>query len=278
MSITNRISLLRSNPGMLGEYIGWLVTRFSGRKPIRKLKCKNGDIYFREWITFSEYWMFRDLIPSNEIAFMEQVLHKNDKPSVAFDIGANIGTFSCWMASLGNEVHSFEPIPTTFCRLQSNLAFNRPTGVSHLNCCGIGAETGLVSFEIQTKAPAKNRIATANAKETQSIAIFSLDDYCESKGVEYIDFAKVDVEGMEPLVLRGARNLLNQKQIGVMLLEVCPWNLEHAGMSVEILYAEICECDYEPFTLSDDGSVGQILSFDELKTMELENIVLLPKK
>ena len=48
----------------------------------------------------------------------------------------------------------------------------------------------------------------------------TLDDFCDENNVEFIDFLKIDVQGAEFKVLKGAKKALSEKRIGVIQLEV----------------------------------------------------------
>src|SRR5262249_33608717 len=52
-----------------------------------------------------------------------------------------------------------------------------------------------------------------------SVQITTLDAYCAANGVQFIDILKIDVEGRERDVIKGAENLLNAKKIAVLILE-----------------------------------------------------------
>jgi len=111
---------------------------------------------------------------------------------------------------------------------------------------------------------------------TQVVAAIDLDEYCHSQKVAFIDFLKIDVEGMEPYVLQGARALLAERRIAAILIEICPGNLRAVGLSPAELYREFETARYSPFALNDDGKPGAKLSLPEIEAMSLTNVVLLP--
>lgn len=186
------------------------------------------------------------------------------------------------MAARGHTVHSFEPIPDTFCRLKRNVKLNNLLDRVHLNCLAVGKEQGLVSFHIEENAPATNRLAlpeelaTRNVTSLQLVAVTSLDSYCQTRGVKTIDLLKVDAEGMEPYVLQGAGGLLRERKIAAILIEICPVMLRSAGLSPSALYREFESAQYSPYVLKDDGSPGAKLSLAEIEAISLANVVLLP--
>ncbi len=281
MKLSSKIQSLRSNPGMLSAYARWTGAKlFSGHPARIPLP---GGAQIGEWLSFSEYWSFHDIMPESERLFVERCLAgKAERKGVAFDIGANVGAFTCLMAALGSTVHSFEPIPETFCRLKNNVKFNGLLGHTRLNCLAVGKEPGLVTFHIEENAAATNRLALPgeltlnNSASTQLVAATSLDDYCTRQDISDIDFVKLDVEGMEPYVLQGARALLKERRIKAILIEICPVNLQTVGLTPADLFREFEIAGYSPYALNADGQVGAKLLLPAIESMTLVNVVLLP--
>ena len=281
MKLTSKIQSVASDPTMLSAYARWVSSKlFTGKPPRLPLP---GGSSIGEWLSFSEYWMFHDVITEPERLFVERCLAKKaGGRGAAFDIGANVGAFTCLMASLGHTVHSFEPIPETFCRFKNNVKSNGLLDRCRLNCMAAGRGRDLVTFRIYEDSPAENRMALAGGKpgnrttSTQVVAAIDLDEYCRSQSVEYIDFLKLDVEGMEPYVLQGAKELLRLRKIAAILIEICPVNLRSVGLSPADLYREFETARYSPYALSSDGRPGARLSLGGIEAMTLANVVLLP--
>ena len=84
----------------------------------------------------------------------------------------------------------------------------------------------------------------------------SLDDFIRSQGFARVDVMKVDVEGAELLVFRGARELLSREDAPLILYEGYSWCT--AGFHyhpVEIMWF-LEECGYQLFVL--DGASGRV--------------------
>jgi FkbM family methyltransferase len=280
MNLTSKIQAVAANPAMLSAYSRWVGSQlFSGKSPRLPLP---GGARLGGWLSFSEYWSFQHIIPETERLFVERCLANKTGRATAFDVGANVGAFTCLMAFQGHTVHSFEPVPETFCRLKSNVKFNGLLDRAHLNCLAVGKEQGLVTFQIEEDSAATSQMALPekssgnNATSTQLVAVVSLDGYCNRQGIQNIDFLKVDVEGMEPYVLQGARALLQERRIAAMLIEICPVNLRAVGLFPTDLYREFESVRYSPYALNNDGTPGRKLSLAEIRQMSLVNAALLP--
>jgi FkbM family methyltransferase len=246
-------------------------------KPRRVVDMALPGISVGEWISFSEYWSYYYHATQNERDFIEKMIGRAGASAIVIDVGANVGLFTCWLGALGHKVHSFEPIPETFCRLAKNVAHNDLTRNVVLNCMAVGEKSGIVQFEVKDESPGTNRIATGRTESPRHVPCISIDEYAEAAGISAIDFMKIDVEGMEPTVLRGASMMMKKSAICAMLVEVCPWNLRHVGMSPTLLHEIIIENGYEAFAIDDDGHPGVRLAARDLEAMQLENIAVLPK-
>jgi hypothetical protein len=69
-----------------------------------------------------------------------------------------------------------------------------------------------------------------------------------------IRLLKIDVEGHERSVLRGARRLFTQRKCDAVLMELNPGALASAGTSVDDLVADMEEAGYEPFKVDEAGT------------------------
>lgn len=281
MTVPENIRTLVRNPAMQRAFAKWTLSRILKRGGPRVVLHEGA--YLGSWSSFSEYWTFHGGVPVAERRLIANTFRALQN-AIAFDVGANVGAFTCLLPTLGAaEVHAFEPVPETFCRLRANVTANHLTNCCHLNCLAVGRSNDLVTFRIDAKASATNRLFVPGktkvppACSLQTIAAVTLDSYCESQGINRIDFLKIDVEGMEPAVLEGAANLLAQRRVGVALLEVCPVNLRSAGLDTDTLFRTIQATGYNACELLDDGHVGARLTYNEIESIELANVVLMPR-
>lgn len=120
--------------------------------------------------------------------------------AVVVDVGAYTGLYSILAAKNGARAHAFEPNHHAFARLQDNVAAN---GVQvYCSNCAVGAahgETGMVT---------NGATLTSGTRCTpgRGVEVLPLD----SLELRQCDAIKIDVEGMERLVLEGARELLRK--------------------------------------------------------------------
>lgn len=132
------------------------------------------------------------------------------KPKVIYDLGANIGIASLSLATLCPEarIYGFEPMPANYeiCS-QNYLNMNNARAFN----CAVGASSGTMGFEV-TDDPRGGRLATDTSLKTVNptkrieVAVWTIADLVEVKGLAPPDFLKVDVEGAELDVLHGLGN------------------------------------------------------------------------
>jgi hypothetical protein len=88
-----------------------------------------------------------------------------------------------------------------------------------------------------------------------------------------VDLLKVDVEGAEPLVFRGAKETLARNPQLAILMEWSPGQLMDAGFEPAQFAAELGELGLHPYSLHTNGTTAP-LSWDQLAQSDYGNIVL----
>ncbi len=175
------------------------------------------------------------------------------------DVGAYIGIFSCFMGKLVTEqgrVHAFEPSPRSFDRLVANIARNGLHNVL-ANRNAVYARHG--QFKLYSYSPPFESLSSLvhgqqirqgqpiKREDDQEVNAVTLDDYCEAKGISRVDLVKIDAEGTEADVLRGARRLLGEKRIGGILFEV--------GSGIREVLTFLSQYGFALFSLNDEGAL-----------------------
>jgi FkbM family methyltransferase len=141
------------------------------------------------------------------------------------DIGANIGCTALAFSSMAETVHAFEPSPSTYALLATNTAV-APNVVTHNY--GLGAKNG--SFEL-TFAPnnrsggyVSDQMKASEGHTVEKIVVKKLDGMLRSLNLRSVDFVKIDVEGFEASVIKGAAKMLKKYKPAVAM-ELNHWCL-----------------------------------------------------
>lgn len=140
-------------------------------------------------------------------------------PGMCFvDVGANEGLFTLLASAVvgsSGRVHAFEPSPRERSRLEANIKLNRLSNV-HVHPVALGSEQRIASLRVSNQAhPGQSTLGGFSYRETEEaysveVPVQTLDDVVERERPERIDLIKVDVEGSETAVLRGALESLHR--------------------------------------------------------------------
>lgn len=161
--------------------------------------------------------------------------------AVALDIGANIGAHTLPMAgSVGpnGKVYAFEPTQFAFEKLQKNINLNPDLkGRVVLEQMILGDSTTSLPDHIYSSWPLTSdstlhqrhggRLMRTTGAQTSSV-----DQYVREAGIRRLDLIKIDVDGHESAVLRGAHSTLTKMRPPIVM-EFAPYVLDEAGASVE---------------------------------------------
>jgi FkbM family methyltransferase len=141
----------------------------------------------------------------------------------AVDVGANIGIWAtCAARRVGanGAVHAFEPVPSTRDKLVANLHLNGQDWVSCPQLALSDAEGEATIFNsVATNSGAASLAVQGADASAVRVKTTTLDDYVERHGIAAIDLLKIDVEGGEQLVVRGAERLLSGPSAPILFWE-----------------------------------------------------------
>ena len=140
------------------------------------------------------------------------------------DVGANVGDTSLRLANAfpTATVHAFEPVSSTFAELSARTA-GHPRIKAHRLAFGTSSGTlALNLFDGSVFASATSRHAMMSRKSSigcENVPLVPLDRWCADNDIEVVDILKIDTEGFDAEVLRGASHLLGRGSIGFVYFE-----------------------------------------------------------
>jgi FkbM family methyltransferase len=160
------------------------------------------------------------------------------------DVGSNVGEvamhFARQVTSTG-EVHAFEPMPNVFAKLQRHVSANRLDNV-HLYNHGLGDAESVVTFD--SPAPGNRGASRVDVGgEGLKLRVRRLDDVVAERGLTRVDVVKIDVEGYEVHVLRGARETLTRFR-PTLAVECDDQHLRRCGESASSLSVVLRDLGY----------------------------------
>jgi FkbM family methyltransferase len=212
-----------------------------------------------------------------EQSFMLRFLHEG---MVVMDVGAHQGLYTLLASKkVGSKgkVIAFEPSPREFGRLKFNLMLNRcrnvrvenkaissTTGTGELFICQ-GRETGCNSL----RPP-----AVSEPTKPVRVSLTTLDEYSQDEGIGRVDFLKLDVEGAELDVLKGATQVLNNRPRPIIMCELADIRTEPWGYHSIEIYRFLAGRGYHWYSVTREG---QLHPCQEKKAFH-ENLLAVPEE
>jgi FkbM family methyltransferase len=149
------------------------------------------------------------------------VLNGKQDPLI-FDIGANIGqTIEELLATFKRpRIYSFEPSPTTFDTLRGKFG-GRPDIT--LENVAMGETGGTMPFHVTGNYSVNDSLLKpvwSDGGKEVPVRVDTVDEYCQRHDIPAIDLLKIDTQGYDLNVLRGAERMLRQGRITVFYIEV----------------------------------------------------------
>lgn len=254
------------------KFIGsWRDNDFWKEEPPRIIRDKRCGYYrivnISEWADRALYFLGRwyDL---EAALLVEALVQEGDR---VLDVGANYGHFSLAAAKAvgpSGSVVSLEPNPKAFARLSIHLVLNGLSWVEAKNI-GVSDTEGRLALSVPSINSGE---ATFGASKYEDVFVIEvpvqrLDDIASH---EKVHFLKIDVEGFEVHVLRGAKALLDRDR-PIVLSEVVEKHLASAGESRRSLSRFLEDRGYKSFRLGLKGrGASQRLSLEAMPAIECD--------
>jgi FkbM family methyltransferase len=185
----------------------------------------------------------------HEFEDMGFTLHFLRKKDLFIDIGANIGSYTILSSShVGSKTIAIEPVPSTFSNLVTNISINQiEDRVKALNIA-LGSKKGLITFT--SSLDSVNHVAIDSDKDIINVNIETLDDILIGQEIPVL--LKIDVEGYETEVVKGARRIINDDGLKAIIIELTGsgnrYGYNEDKIHEDLISAGFKACLYDPFT------------------------------
>jgi FkbM family methyltransferase len=198
---------------------------------VEKGQLKGCSLYLN---TFVGAWPLRMLRGEWEVETMKAIEAKVKPGWICFDVGGHIGYLTLFMATLtgeGGKVHAFEPLPYNVERIQRHVERNEKTAIVHVHPIALSNSNGSAVLHGSGLLPEScgahlSGVRTPPSGESlyERFSDFiveqrRIDDLVERNEVQPPNLIKIDVEGAEAEVLKGAMSTL-QKTKPVLIVEL----------------------------------------------------------
>jgi len=168
--------------------------------------------------TNGEYW------------FLQHVLRVAPL-GVILDVGANRGDWTAQALKFANahiHVHAFEPSQATRSMLSGRFRENAAVTVHPY---AVSDSVGQATFFCGQDGAGTNSLSAISGKHGEVVPVTTVDEFIRCAKLDQIDMVKIDTEGFDFLVLKGARSALTAGLIEVIQFEYnWRWLLNHASL------------------------------------------------
>lgn len=145
---------------------------------------------------------------------------------VFYDIGANVGAYSLIASKLGKceKVYSFEPVPGTFHELLLNTKLNGVDNILACNLC-LSDSNSTSIFRLSSDLPG-GALHTGINSDTNNVtssfvcSTITLDNFIQINAADIPNHIKIDVDGAELSILKGAKNTLANNLVKTIQIEM----------------------------------------------------------
>ena len=205
--------------------------------------------------------------------------------SHCIDVGSNFGYFTCLMARFcpAGRVIGIEADEKVAEIARDNALINGFYHAEIINAAVSDHDTDVQLYRRNTRS-GNTSIAKLNDQFTSSLGELPTEpfivkglriDDLMSKMDGRVDFMKVDVEGAEPLVFKGAPRTIDANPDLKIVMEWSPGQIREAGFEVPAFLDDLREMHLRPFDIRDGGLAP--LSFDELLNLPYRAGVVLKR-
>jgi FkbM family methyltransferase len=261
------------------SFVG-LLNMLWGRKNLQRVF----ERLHRAALKGMNYGRASDYNHNGEAAVLRRVrsMVRSTKP-ILFDVGANKGEFTkriieTWRAQ-AFELFAFEPSPETFAMLK--VAIGQSAAV-HLVNLGLGERKEDVDLffdktgsGLASVYPRDLGFRSIDFSRKETIALTTLDIFCEEHHIAAIDFLKLDVEGHELAVLRGGKRMFEAGKVGIVQFEFGGCNIDSRTFFRD--YYNFFAKDFKLYRILSNGFREIVTYSEDLEVFQSANYLAIRK-
>ncbi len=248
----------------LGDHLALTCTIFG-----HKMVVNTQDLSLSYHILLDGFWEL----------WVTKIIQEVVKPGwTIVEVGANMGYYSLLMASLvgsTGRVYAFEPNPMVYKLLKLNLEINGfldraiaiPKAVFDRSCC--------IEFGVALKHMGNSGVFTFGTFDEPakriSVEAVALDDFFAQN--KKINLIKIDAEGSEFFVLKGAQRVIAENPELIIIMEFVPKKKNIIGFDPGEALAQLTDRGFHIYRINEDGSLRKV-SVNEIMNIPYSELYL----
>ncbi len=207
--------------------------------------------------------------------------------AIIFDIGANIGSmsFSFAMQSPHGIVYAFEPTDFAFSKLIRNLSLNPAISTRIIpvqlfindHSTTMHQLTAYSSWKVDGSHVSTHPLHGGTIQPANQVPAITLDDYCQKNNIHRVDMIKIDTDGHEHQVLRGACKTI-EKHHPYIIFEMGLSLMEEFGFSFEECFRYFSSLGYTLLNCKNGKHITMENYYKEIPWSFTIDIVAIPTK
>jgi FkbM family methyltransferase len=236
MTIVSILKFITSHPlnrknktSAVIRFFKWQVNARLNPFPVIYPFTERSKLIIQKGMTGATGNLYCGLHEYHDMFFLLHFLRKED---LFVDIGANVGSYSVLAsAHVGSKVISIEPVPKTFSTLTQNILINQVNGNVTLLNVAAGSKKDTLKFT--SSFDTVNHVVASHEKveDVIDVKVDKLDSILNSDIPALI---KIDVEGFETEVIKGASHVLKENKLKAIIIELNGSGERYGYSEVEI--------------------------------------------
>jgi len=231
----------------LSRFFRWgLINKFSN-KSFDYDFIGSTKVRIKKTYSTAELQYYCGLSEFNDMGFLLHFLRQDD---LFIDIGANIGAYTLLASGhIGSKTIAFEPVPSTYLYLKENIGLNNIGSRTDLRNLGLSDSKGVLKFT--SGLDAINHVVYPDDSQDSVIEV-PVDTLDNSLGSLNPIMLKIDVEGYETMVIKGATETLNNNNLKAIIIELNglanEFGFDEVKIHEKLIETGFTPYGYDPFT------------------------------
>lgn len=201
----------------------------------------------------------------------------NLKPNDTFiDVGACIGDYSLFASSIitKGHIYAFEPYKKSIEMFEENILLNEIKNITVFD--GVASDkNGYEYLSIEKESEVNHIVHEKNMHNGIKVPSVTLDRYITENNIKKVAILKIDVEGSEMKVLKGAEKSIDAHKIKKILIELNK-NNQFFGTSNQKIIAWLKKRQYDVYLFEED-KIRKVTNFNEIKNDQIINVLAIRK-
>lgn len=279
MSIISTVKFITNHPlnrdsklKAVFRFVKWQFQSKINNQPLIHNFTEKSKIIIQKGMTGATGNLYCGLHEFNDMGFLLHFLREND---LFVDIGANVGSYTILAsAQIGCESISFEPVPSTYQNLKNNISLNKiQEKVTALNIA-LGGQIGEIYFT--SSLDTMNHVSKDKNLNDILVKVSTLDDILKNENTPSL--IKIDVEGFETEVLKGASLTLHNEGLKAIIIEL-NGSGEKLGFDEKVIHKTLLELNFKPYTYDPfKRKLTLAMSYGEENTIYLRDLFFVKKR